>query len=417
MAKKYKSQNKRRFRAASQSGTQFNGLNDPALLEFIRTGQTGAQVRDRKALSNMAVLRCVTLIAQTVGMLPLNLMERGTSKHNAEDHPLYYLLKYKPNNYQTAYTFKTLLQSWVLLYGNAYAKITRGVGGKILSLHPIHPNNVTVEQQDDFSLKYTVTTKKGNIVILGGADVLHLRDVSEDGIVGVSRIKLAAKALVIAFDAENAAESLFTKGVLAGGALSTPNALSDQAYNRLRNEMNTRHKGVENAGDFMILEEGLKAEKWTNSASEAQHLEQRNHQIEEVARLFGVPRPLLMMDDTSWGSGIGQLGRFFHQYGLLPIFTMWEQALQLALLSPQEQHKLVFKFNADAILRGSPEEQAAYFSKALGSGGSKGWLTQNEVREKADFPRIEDPEADKLPQQNMKTLNDKEASNEPKNAA
>lgn len=402
MAKRHKSHNKRRFRAESQNGVQFNGLNDPALLEFIRTGQAGAQIRNRKALSNMAVLRCVTLIAQTVGMLPLNLMERGANKYNADQHPLYNLLKYQPNNYQTAYTFKTLLQSWVLLHGNAYAKITRGVGGQVLSLHPIHPNSVTVEQQDDFSLQYTVTTKKGGIVVLDGAEVLHLRDVSDDGIVGVSRIKLAASALGIAFDAEKAAESLFTKGVLAGGALSTPNALSDQAYHRLRDDMAAKHKGAENFGDFLILEEGLKAEKWANSAMDAQHIEQRNHQIEEIARLFGVPRPLLMMDDTSWGSGIGQLGRFFHQYGLLPIFTMWEQALQIALLSPKEQRELMFKFNADAILRGSPEEQAAYFSKALGSGGAKGWLTQNEVREKTDFSRIDDPEADKLPQQNNK---------------
>ncbi|SSY80312.1 phage portal protein [Alysiella crassa] len=396
-------------RPRSQNDSQkFNGLNDPALLEFIRSGQIGAQVRDRKALSNMAVLRCVSLISQTVGMLPLNLIERGESKQTAQNHPAFYLLKYQPNTYQTAYTFKTLMQSWVLLYGNAYAKIVRGVGGKVMALHPIHPNQVQVEQNDDFSIKYTVTSKKGNIVVLDGKDVLHLRDVSEDGIVGVSRIKLAAKALGIAFDAENAAENLFKNGVLAGGALSTPNKLSDNAYNRLLDSMAKRHKGVENAGDFMILEEGLKAEKWANSASDAQHLEQRNHQIEEVARLFGVPRPLLMMDDTSWGSGISQLGLFFHKYSLLPIFTMWEQALQIALLSPSEQRDLSFKFNADAILRGSPEEQAAYFSKALGSGGAKGWLTQNEVREKTDFPRMDDPEADKLPQQNNSKNKDKD---------
>ncbi|ULJ64190.1 phage portal protein [Wielerella bovis] len=393
--------NKRPRRPRAQSESQkFNGLNDPALLEFIRSGQTGAQVRDRKALSNMALLRCVSLISEVMGMLPLNLIERGANKQNAENHAAYHLLKYQPNSYQTAYVFKRQMQLLVLLYGNAYAKILRGVGGKVLALHPIHPNQVQVEQDDDFSIKYTVTSKKGNVVVFKDNEILHLRDISEDGIVGISRVKLAAKALGIAFDAENAAENLFKNGILAGGALSTPNKLSDNAYNRLLDSMTQRHKGVENNGDFMILEEGLKAEKWANSANEAQHLEQRNHQIEEIARLFGVPRPLLMMDDTSWGSGISQLGSFFHKYSLLPIFTMWEQALQIALLSPQEQRELGFKFNADAILRGSTEEQAAYFSKALGSGGAKGWLTQNEVREKTDFPRVDDPEADKLPQQN-----------------
>lgn len=410
MSKK-KTKKNRNIRA--ESGAKFDGLNDPALLEYIRSGQVGgARVRDRTALSNMALWRSITLIANTIGMLPLNLIERGEEKRNAEQHSLYYLLKYKPNDYQTAYTFKTLMQGWVLQYGNAYARIVRGVGGKVLALHPIHPTNVTVDQQDDFSLVYTVTTKKGAVHTLKSADVLHLRDFTNDGIVGISRLKIAEKVLGIAFDAENATESLFTKGVLAGGALSTPNALSDRAYQRLRDDMDAKHKGAENAGDFMILEEGLKAEKWANSATEAQHLEQRNHQIEEVARLTGVPRPLLMMDDTSWGSGIGQLGQFFHKYSLLPIFTMWEQALQVSLLSMQEQEKWVFKFNADAILRGSSDEQAAFFSKALGAGGGKGWLTQNEVREKLDYSRIDDPEADKLPQQNNKNLQEKHDESE-----
>lgn len=405
MAKK-KAKKNRDFRA--ESGTKFDGLSDPALLEYIRFGQVaGAYIRDRQALSNMALWRSITLISNTIGMLPLNLIERGEQKRAAEEHSLYYLLKYKPNDYQTAFNFKVLLQGWLLQYGNAYARIVRGVGGKILSLHPIHPNHVKVEQQDDFSLLYTITTKKGATHELKSTDILHLRDFSDDGIVGVSRLKIAERVLGIAFDAEKAAENLFTKGVLASGALSTPNALSDRAYQRLRDDM-SRHKGADNANDFMILEEGLKAEKWASSASEAQHLEQRNHQIEEVARLFGVPRPLLMMDDTSWGSGIGQLGQFFHKYSLLPIFTLWEQALQISLLSSSEQGKMVFKFNADAILRGSSDEQAAFFSKALGAGGSKGFMTQNEVREKLDYPRVDDPEADKLPQQNNNRLKDKQ---------
>lgn len=391
-----------RIRAEAEQ-QRFDNLNDPAFLEFIRTGQsTGARIRDRRALSNMALFRSITLISQTIGMLPLNLISRGHNKAVAQDHALYSLLKTRPNNYQTAFEFKRLLQGWVLQYGNAYAHIVRGVGDKVLALHPIHPNKVTVEQQDDFSLLYTIMTNKGAIRHLRSNEILHLKDFSDDGIIGLARVKLAEKVLGIAFDAENAAESLFTRGILAGGALSSPNALSDTAYNRLRDEMRARHTGAENAGNFFILEEGLKAEKWSNTASDAQHLEQRNHQIEEVARLFGVPRPLLMMDDTSWGSGIGQLGLFFHKYGLLPWFTVWEQALEVSLLSRKELELYAFKFNADAILRGSLEEQANYFSKALGSGGGKGWLSQNEIRDILDCPQVATDAANELPQQIIK---------------
>ena len=185
---------------------------------------------------------------------------------------------------------------------------------------------------------------------------------------------------------------------MAGGYLATDKALSDKAYNQLQESLQKRYSGKANAGRFMILEEGLKAEKWGNTASDAQHIENRNHQIEEIARMFGVPRPLLMMDDTSWGSGISELGVFFLKYGLLPWFTMWEQALTRSLLNPAEQDRLIFKFNAGALLRGSLENQAEFFAKALGSGGHGAWMTQNEVREISDLPKSTDKSADTLRQ-------------------
>ncbi|RRD90420.1 phage portal protein [Conchiformibius steedae] len=417
MAKDKDKKSKKSARVRAESGGQsFDSLNDPAVLEFIRTGQTqsGVNSNGRKALANMALYRCVTLIAQSVAMLPLNLIHDDEGKQAATDNPLYRLLKKQPNAYQTAYEFRLLMQGWVLQYGNAYARIVRGVGGKVLALHPIHPMQVQAEQNPDFSLRYRITRKDGALLDLDGSQMLHIRDFSDDGIVGISRVKLAKKALGIAFDAETAAESLFQNGVLAGGALSAPSALSDKAYERLKHSLHERHKGADKAGDFMILEEGLKAEKWANTASDAQHIEQRNHQIEEIARLFAVPRPLLMMDDTSWGSGISELGLFFHKYGLLPWLTAWEQALNRSLLNAKEQDRYVFKFNAGALLRGSLKEQAEFFAKALGSGGHGGWLTQNEVREISDSPRIADPEADKLrPPQQGKDRTNKEKDDEP----
>lgn len=276
MAKEKKAKSKSRPRADS-GGLVFEGLNDPALLEFIRSGQIGGGVGidGRQALCNAALYRCITLISQSIGMLPLNVLHNDDGRETATEHPVWKLLKRQPNKFQTAYEFKSLLQSHVLQYGNS---------------------------------------------------------------------------------------------------------------------------GKANAGRFMILEEGLKAEKWGNTASDAQHIENRNHQIEEIARMFGVPRPLLMMDDTSWGSGISELGVFFLKYGLLPWFTMWEQALTRSLLNPAEQDRLIFKFNAGALLRGSLENQAEFFAKALGSGGHGAWMTQNEVREISDLPKSTDKSADTLRQ-------------------
>ena len=394
MAKEKKAKSKSRPRADS-GGLVFEGLNDPALLEFIRSGGVG--IDGRQALCNAALYRCITLISQSIGMLPLNVLHNDDGRETATEHPVWKLLKRQPNKFQTAYEFKSLMQSHVLQYGNAYARIIRS-RGQVIQLVPIHPTAVQVKQRDDWSVHYVVTRKDGGLLDFEADEILHLRDLTDDGLEGMSRVKLAKRALGIAFDAEDAASRIFSEGVMAGGYLATDKALSDKAYNQLQESLQKRYSGKANAGRFMILEEGLKAEKWGNTASDAQHIENRNHQIEEIARMFGVPRPLLMMDDTSWGSGISELGVFFLKYGLLPWFTMWEQALTRSLLNPAEQDRLIFKFNAGALLRGSLENQAEFFAKALGSGGHGAWMTQNEVREISDLPKSTDKSADTLRQ-------------------
>lgn len=397
MAKKKpkKSSNAARIQMDS-SGLSFNGFDDPRLLEFIRNGVSGfTSVNGNKAMANMALFRCVTLISQCIGMLPLNLISNDDARQVQSAHPVHKLLKKKPNSWQTAFEFKTLLQSWVLQEGNAYARIIRS-GKRVLQLIPMHPSSVEPVQQEDWSLIYKYTRKDGSVIELPASEVFHLRDFSNDGLVGVSRVKLAKKALNIAFDSEEAANRIFKDGVMAGGALSAPNALSDAAYNRLNDSLLDKHSGAKNAGKFLILEEGLKAEKWANTAVDAQLLQNRNHQIEEIARLFGVPRPLLMMDDTSWGSGISELGIFFVKYGLLPWFTLWEQAIERTFLTDQELDQLMFKFNPGALLRGSLKDQADFFSKALGAGGTQPWMTQNEVRDISDLPKSGDLDANSL---------------------
>jgi HK97 family phage portal protein len=166
----------------------------------------------------------------------------------------------------------------------------------------------------------------------------------------------------------------------------------------MRESLESAYTGAQNAGKWMLLEENAKANRWSNTAKDAQQIESRDHQIEEVARAFGVPRPLLMMDDTSWGSGIEQLAIFFIQYTLAPWFICWEQALARVLLSDRELERedLQFKFNERALLRGTLKDQADFFAKALGAGGHAPWMSQNEVRDLSDLPRSNDPNADQL---------------------
>ncbi len=377
-------------RAEGIGGTVFTGLDDPALLEYIRAG---AVVGDA-SLRNMAVLRCLTLISNSIGMLPLNLIHNDDQKTPATSHNAYRLLKRRPNDWQTPREFKSLLMLRALMHGNGYARVIRA-SGRPIRLVPITVD-VKPKLSADYRIRYEVTADGGSVETLGSTDVLHLRDMSMDGVEGKSRLKLAADAINLSAQAQRAASRVFEHGVMAGGAIEFPASLSDKSYQRMKESLAGSYAGADNAGKWMLVEEGGKANKWAATPESAQQVENRNHQIEEIARLFGVPRPLLMMDDTTWGSGIEQLAIFFVQYTLAPWFNAWEEALARVLLSDAELDRLTFKFNERALLRGTLKDQADFFAKALGAGGHSPWMTPNEVRGLSDLPRSDDERADSL---------------------
>lgn len=374
---------------ASAGGATFKGMDDPALLEFIRTGGRGTE-----SLRNMAVLRCVSLISESIGMLPLNLIESGPGKAVAKSHPVHRLLKLRPNNWQTPYEFKSQMQLSVLEHGDAYARVVWSAGRPI-ALIPLANIAVTAELGDDWRMTYRYAGKNGEVT-LQQREVFHLRDLSIDGVCGLSRTRLASDAINLARMAEKAASRVFQTGVMAGGALEVPAALSEPAYERMKASLDSDYSGAENARRWMLLEEGAKANQFATNSTDAQHIENRNMQLQEVARAFGVPRPLLMMDDTSWGSGIEQLGIFFVQYGLQHWFTAWEQSIARTLLDDRELDQYQPKFEERALQRGTLKDQADYFAKALGAGGHAPWHTQNEIRDLLDWPESGDPKANEL---------------------
>jgi len=384
---------------ARPEGQAFASLTSADLMDFMRGSETasGEYVTASRALENMAVLRCVSLVSESIGMLPLNLTKRGDEKAYAVDHSLYRVLKQKPNEYQGAYKFKSTMQLRALVYGNAYARVIWR-GNTVVRLIPLDPRKVTPKLNDDFTVRYEVQRPDGGVVTLAARDIFHLADLADDdhGLVGLSRVQKARESIGLALQAQKAAARIFKNGVMAGGALSYPTKLNPQQIKNIQDSLESRYAGTEHAHKWMVLEDGIKADKWANTANDSQLQEGRNHQIEEVARAFGVPRPLLMMDDTSWGSGIEQLGIFFVQYGLQHWFTIWEDEIALKLLSDAERDLYYAKFNEHALLRGTLKDQADFFAKAMGSGGSKPFMSQNEVRDRLDLPKSNDPAAESL---------------------
>lgn len=392
---------------ASAEGITFQGLDDPALLEFIRNGQLG---ESNRMLRNTAALRSLSLISNGLGMLPTSLYRTGDDKEVAKDHPAHKLLRYKPNPWQTPMEFKSQMQMLLETEGNAYARIIRS-GGRPIHLIPFEKGKVDAKLGSSWRMQYRCTTENGGQITLDQEEILHVRELSFDGVLGLSKRKLSTEVFELAEQAQRAAGNIFKTGVMAGGAIEVPHALSDQAYRRMRESLDSGLSGSENVNKWMITEEVAKANPFTSTAKDGQQLESRNHQIEEVARLYGVPRPLLMMDDTSWGSGIEQLAIFFVQFTMTPRFTCWEQALARSLLTDKERESLYFKFNERALLRGTLKDQADYFAKALGAGGHQPWHTANEIRDLAEYPADPDPKFNTLGEPSGK-----KASNEPQKA-
>lgn len=374
----------------------FYDFDDPRLLEFMRAGgmtEAGVAVNVKTALKNTTVLRCVSLISFAIAYLPLHLRVKAT-KEKATDHPLFKLLHRKPNPWQTSFEFRSLMQQRALTHGGAFARIvwSRDIVRRQrvpTALIPLDPDRCKPRQRTDWQIEYVYTRPDGSQTILPPDEVFHLRfGMSEDGISGMSLVKQAAEAIALAIQTDKAAARLFRNGMVLGGVMAVEGKLSDPAFERLKAQMEER-EGAEQAHKWIIAEEGLEAKPFSASGKDAERLETAKHQIEEIARPFGVPRPLLGVDDTSWGSGIDVLGQFFVRYALNPWFEAWQQAIERDLLTDDEADLYEVKFNEGALLRGSMKDQADFFSKALGSGGHQPWMDYEEVRATMDLPERE----------------------------
>jgi len=379
--------------ASTGDAAIFADLTDAAVGEFLRGGHTsksGVVVTTAEALKNPTVFRCVDLICSSIAMLPLNVhreLDNGDTE-KAKDDPVYRLLRRRPNEYQTPFEFKALMQFRALTEDNGAVALIVRSAGKPIALWPLEPSRVEIDLTDNFQPVYFHTPENGRRTRLNPRDVLHLRGLTFNGVDGVSRVKRAAEAIGIAISAERAVATMFRTGVFATGALKVPKELSTEAFERLAAQWRERHEGHSNAGSTPILEGGADYVPLAINARDAQSAEARKFQVEEILRVFGVPRSLAMVDDTSWGSGIEQLSTGFVRYALNAWFTAWEEAIGRSLLDHDPD--LSAKFNPDALLNGTTKEQAEVFAKAAGAGGHRPWMTPNEIRKLLNMPRHAD---------------------------
>jgi HK97 family phage portal protein len=375
---------------------QFSSFDDPAFKEWMKNSiAMGGFPADVAHLRNMAVLRAADLISGAIGALPLELLATDDSKAVQVNRKAHRLLRTKPNSYQTPQEFKRLLTLRCVIHGQAFARVFRSpIDDQPIAIVPLA--EATPRPLAGYDLEYSAVDEWGRSFVLPARDVLHLRDITLDSINGISRLRIGREALDLARDQKRAAARLFKTGVMSGGAIEFEKELSDKAYGRLKESINEDQSGSENAGNWMLLEEGGKAKQFTSTAQSSQAIEQMEHQVAEVARMYGIPRPLMMMDSTAWGTGISALSVGFVQFGLSHWFKVWEESLARCMLDESELDRYGYAFDEAQLLRGTLAEQADFYAKALGAGGARGFMSQNEVRRAINLPRSSDSDSDSL---------------------
>ena len=360
-----------------------NATSGSAYSFFMGSSAAGKSVNERSAMQMTAVYACVRILSESIAGLPLHMYqyEEDGSKKKAVEHPLYHLLHDEPNPEMTSFIFRETLMSHLLLWGNAYAQIIRNGKGDIIALYPLMPNRMKVERDTKGQLYYEyqtmkedAPTMKGAVYQLDPSEVLHVPGLGFDGLVGYSPIAMAKNAIGLAIVAEEYGSKFYANGAAPSGVLEHPNVLKDPA--KVRDSWNAAFGGSSNAHRVAVLEEGMKYTPISISPNEAQFLETRKFQINEIARIFRVPPHMVGDLEKSSFSNIEQQSLEFVKYTLNPWVCRWEQALQRALLDDDEKGKYFFRFNVEGLLRGDYQSRMNGYATAR----QNGWMSANDIR-------------------------------------
>ena len=358
---------------------------------YMGNSSSGKVVTERSAMQMTAVYACVRILSEAIAGLPLHMYryKEDGGKEKAIDHPLYQLLHDEPNPEMSSFVFRETLMTHLLLWGNAYAQIIRNGKGEIVALYPLMPNKMTVSRDEDGQLYYTYQKSQdelpkdgGYTVTLHPSDVLHIPGLGFDGLVGYSPIAMAKNAIGLAIATEEYGSKFFANGAAPSGVLEHPGTIKDPS--RVRESWQQTFGGSANSNKIAVLEEGMKYTPISISPEQAQFLETRKFQINEIARIFRVPPHMVGDLEKSSFSNIEQQSLEFVKYTLDPWVIRWEQSIQRTLLSADEKKTYFVKFNVEGLLRGDYQSRMNGYAAAR----QNGWMSANDIRELENLDRI-----------------------------
>jgi HK97 family phage portal protein len=346
--------------------------------------KSGVSVNYQTALEATTVLACCRVLAEGIAQVPFQIMKRRAAGKGADvafDHPLYEILHRRPNSWQTSFEFRETMLFHLVLCGNAYA-FKNKVSGRIFELIPIEPGRVAVERRNDLSLVYRVTGEDGSSRVLSQDDIWHVRGPSWNSWMGMESVRLARESIGLSLALEQSHALLHKNGVQTSGVYSVEGALNVEQYGQLAKWIKAQTSG-ENRGLPLVLDRGAKWLQQQMTGVDAQHLETRKYQVEEICRAMRVfPQMVGYSDKTATFASAEAFFQAHATHSLQPWAERIEQSADVHLIGEGPFFAL---FDLRGLMRGAMKDQGEYYAKALGSGGAPAWMTQDEVRDEIDL--------------------------------
>lgn len=368
---------------------------------------TGLTITTDKALRYSAFWGAVRIISEDIAKLPAGVFRQRTDRgaDPVRDHPIDRIVRYQANPQTTAFTWREVTMAHALTWGNGYGLQVRDGIGSLRQIWNLAPDRMEVDRVTSDvmgqaidpqtgaymdvpfaagDLRYRYKRSSGQIVDLRQADVFHVPGLSWDGLKGYSVVRMARDSVGLGLATEEHGGRFFEKGATTAFMLGTDKALSDNAHRRLLNKIKTEKAGLQNAWEPWILEEGLKPLEISMPNDDAQWLETRKHQINEIARWFRLPPHKLADLERATFSNIEHLSLEYVQDALSGWITRLEAAIGMQLLGPEwvgNGGDLFIRFNLNALLRGDFQTRMAGF--ALGR--QWGWLSPDDIRDLEDM--------------------------------
>lgn len=354
--------------------------------------KSGVIVNWQTALQVTTVLACCRVIAEGVAQVPWKVYrDTDGGRELATEHPLFDLIECKPNSWQTSFEFREAILFHTILTGNAFVFLNKvGSDRRVAELIPIEPGRVEVKQNDDFSLIYKVRGKHGEVQEFPQDVIWHLRGPSWNSWTGMDGVKLARDAIGLSISTEQTHAEFHKNGTRTAGSYSVDGPLSPEQHKMLTAWLKEHAQGGDNAWAPLVLDRGAKWLSNQMTGVDAQHIETRKHQIEEMCRAFRV-LPIMVMhaDKTATYASAEQMFIAHVVHTLGPWYKRLEDSAKVGLLSEADRKAGFYtKFTPNALMRGAAKDRAEFYAKALGSGGSAAWLTQNEIRGLEEFDGI-----------------------------